>query len=328
MLNIKLDADLGPQKKEDFQPSVYDTIIIGAGPAGMAAAIYTGRGMLNILLVEKMGSGGQAALTDEIENYPGFPDGINGFDLSQKMEEQAKKFGAHYEYAGVETVQKNKDGLFEVKTDTKTIHARTVLIASGASPKRLNIQDEDKFIGRGISFCATCDGAFYKNKKVAVVGGGDSAVQEAIFLTKFTDKVYIIHRRDKLRAAKVIQERAFKNNKIEILWDSTVDSYIGNNLIEGVRLNNVKTGEKTDLSVSGVFLFIGWFPNTGFIQDVEKDSNGFIKTDENMQTAIPGLFAAGDCRVKSFRQVVTAVGDGAIAADSIEKYLENLADGV
>lgn len=323
MLNIKLDADLSPQKEESIQPSVYDTIIIGAGPAGLSAAIYTGRGMLNTLLIEKMGSGGQAALTDEIDNYPGFPNGINGFDLSQKMEEQVKRFGVHYEYATVESIKKTDSNIFEVKTDSTIFHAKTVLIASGTSPKRLNIENEPKFIGRGISFCATCDAAFYKDKEVAVIGGGDSAVQEAIYLTKFASKVYIIHRRDKLRAAKMIQEQAFNNDKIEILWDTVVNSYIGQEMLEGVVLKNVKTGETKELKVPGVFLFVGLFPNTEFLSKDIKDLNGFVITDEEMRTNISGLFSAGDCRVKSFRQVVTAVGDGAVAANSIEHYLEN-----
>jgi len=324
MLNIKLDADLTPQKENPIQPSVYDTIIIGAGPAGLSAAIYTGRGMINTLLIEKMGSGGQAALTDEIDNYPGFPTGINGFDLSQKMEEQVKRFGAHYEYATVESIKKTDSNVFEIKTDSAIFHSKTVLIASGTSSKRLNIENETKFIGRGISFCATCDAAFYKGKEVAVVGGGDSAVQEAIYLTKFASKVYIIHRRDKLRAAKMIQEQAFNNDKIEILWDTIVTSYIGQEMLEGVVLKNVKTGESKELKVPGVFLYVGLFPNTEFLSKDIKDESGFVRTDEEMRTNIPGLFVAGDCRVKSFRQVVTAVGDGAVASNSIEHYLDNL----
>lgn len=317
MLTLHLSSD-----SSQLQNELYDVIIVGSGPAGMTAAIYTGRSLLKTLLLEKIGSGGQAALTELIENYPGFPHGINGYELSQRMEEQAKNFGTLFEYADVQTITKDSNGIFHVSTELREFLSRTVIISSGASPKKLDIPGEEKFIGRGISFCATCDASFYKDKVVAVIGGGDSAVEEGMYLTKFASKVFIIHRRDQLRAAKIVQERAFANPKLEFLWNTVVEEVKGENFLEAIRLKNVKTGETSWLEVNGMFLYIGLLPNTEFLKDVHLDEQGYILTDDMMRTNIPGLFAAGDCRHTPLRQVITAASDGAIAAYAVEKYLE------
>lgn len=300
---------------------LWDVIIVGSGPAGMSAAIYTSRAMLKTLIIEKLGPGGQAALTESIENYAGFSEPINGFELSVKMEEQARKFGAEIENGEVQSVRKS-DGSFVVTADDHTYQAKSVILATGVSPKKLDLPNELKFIGRGISFCATCDANFYRDKIVAVVGGGDAAAEEAMYLTKFATKVYLIHRRDQLRAEKIVQERAFKNEKLEFVWDSVVDEIQGDKSITGLRVKNVKTGANRQLDVVGVFLYIGGTPNTSMIEGVETDSGGYIVTDAELQTTVEGLFVCGDCRSKSFRQVATAVGDGAVAAHSCEKYIE------
>ncbi|URA09320.1 thioredoxin-disulfide reductase [Thermospira aquatica] len=319
MLQIHLSTS-----ENQTSSDIYDVIIIGSGPAGMAAAIYTGRSLLKTLMLEKIGSGGQAALTELIENYPGFPHGINGYELSQKMEEQAKNFGTSFDYAEVQKVTQDETGIFHVFTESREFLSKTVIIATGASPKKLGVPGEEKFIGRGISFCATCDASFYKDKVVAVVGGGDSAVEEGMYLTKFAKKVYLIHRRDQLRAAKIVQKRAFQTPGMEFIWDTVVEEIKGENFVEALKLKNVKTNETSWLEVNGVFLYIGLLPNTNFIEGVEKDEQGYIITDEMMRTNIPGLFAAGDCRHTPLRQVITAASDGAIAAYAVEKYLETL----
>ena len=305
------------------EPKFYDVIVLGAGPAGLTAALYTARGLLKTLIIERLGPGGQAALTHEIENYPGFPEGVNGFELSQKMDEQAKKFGAEFEYGEIERIE-SAYGQFDVTASGKTYSARSLIIATGVSPHRLGLEGEDKYIGSGISFCATCDAAFYRNKIAAIVGGGDSAIVEAIFLTRFASKVYVIHRRDALRASKIVGDRAFKNKKIEFIWDTVVEKLHGDKKLERLTLKNVKTGALSELAIDGMFLYIGGIPNTDFLNGigVELSEKGFIPTDENMATNVPGVFAAGDIRVKEFRQVITAAGDGALAAYSVEKYLE------
>jgi thioredoxin reductase (NADPH) len=311
--------------KEKSMPDkvIFDTAIIGAGPAGLSAAIYTSRALLKTVVIEKVGSGGQAALTDEIENYPGFPEGVNGYELTRKMDEQAKKFGAWFEYGEVNSVSQDGE-LFTIDISDKSYKARTIIITTGVSPKRLGLPDEEKFIGNGISFCATCDAAFYRNKVAAVIGGGDSAIVEAVFLTKFASKVYVIHRRDQLRASKIVQERALKNEKIEVLWDTVIDSLHGDKKLDALTVRNVKSGALSELAVDGIFLYIGGDPNTKYLSGigVSLDDKGFIVTDGDMKTNVPGVFAAGDCRSKPFRQVVTAAGDGALAAWSVEKYLE------
>ena len=300
----------------------HDLVIIGAGPAGLTAGLYAARARLNVLLIEKAVPGGQIIVTDWIENYPGFPEGISGFDLAEKMKNQAEALGLKMETAEVQSLKLTPD-VKEVVLQEKTIQAKSLIIASGASPKKLGI-GEDRYMGKGISFCATCDAPFFKEKTVVAVGGGDTAVQEAIYLTKFVKKVYLIHRRDELRATKILQERAFANDKIEILWDTVatgVDGFFG---IEGVHVKNVKTGEEKTLKADGCFLWVGTTPNTQFLNDLlDTDAYGFIRADARMQTSVPGVFAAGDVRDTPLRQVSTAVGDGAIAAVSAEHYLEN-----
>ena len=300
----------------------YDLVIIGAGPAGLTAGLYAARARMNVLLIEKAVPGGQIIVTDWIENYPGFPEGISGFDLAEKMRVQAEALGLNMDTAEVHSLNLTGD-VKEVILQDKTIKAKSLIIASGASPKKLGI-GEDRFMGKGISFCATCDAPFFKEKTVVAIGGGDTAVQETIYLTKFVKKVYLIHRRDELRATKILQERAFANDKIEILWDTIatgVDGFFG---IEGVHVKNVKTGEEKTLKASGCFIWVGILPNTQFLNDsVGTDAYGFIRADAKMQTSVPGVFAAGDVRDTPLRQVSTAVGDGAIAAVSAEHYLEN-----
>ncbi len=301
----------------------YDLVIIGAGPAGLTAGIYAARAKMNVLLLEKAVPGGQVLITDWIENYPGFPEGISGYDLSEKMKVQAEQLDLNIQTAEVHSL--------ELSGDVKTIHlkestitTKTLIIASGASPKQLGI-GEDKFFGKGVSFCATCDGPFYKDKTVVAVGGGDTAVQESIFLTKFAKKVYLVHRRDELRAAKILQDRAFENDKIEMVWDTVATGIEGFFGVEGVQVKNVKTGEASVLKADGCFIWVGILPNADFLSsDIETDEYGFIKTNVNMQTSVPGVFAAGDVRETPLRQIATAVGDAAIAAVSAEHYIENL----
>lgn len=301
----------------------YDLVIIGAGPAGLTAGIYAARARMNVLLLEKAVPGGQIIVTDWIENYPGFPEGISGFDLAEKMILQAEEMGLKIETAGVQSLNLGKDKKEVVLAD-KTISAKSLIIASGASPKKLGI-GEDRYMGKGISFCATCDAPFFKDKTVVAIGGGDTAVQESIYLTKFAKKVFLLHRRDQLRAAKILQERAFANNKIEILWDTVATGVEGFFGIEGVHVKNVKTGEEKTLNANGCFIWVGTLPNAEFLSDdIITDEFGFIRTDSRMETNIPGVYAAGDIRDTPLRQVSTAVGDGAIATLAAEHYIENL----
>lgn len=301
----------------------YDIVILGGGPAGMTAALYAARSRLNIIVLEKMAPGGQMALTDQIENYPGFSPGVTGFELTQKMEEHARFQGAEIGYAEVSAIR-GGDGRHIVETSEGDYIAKTVIIASGAMPKKLDVPGEAEFIGRGVSYCAVCDGAFYKEKKVVVVGGGDSAVDEAHYLTRFASKVTIVHRRDQLRAIKSLQERAFADPKIEFRWDSVVERIEGGPVVQRVVLRNVKTGELSELPTDGVFVYVGLVANTDFLPPEIQTKWGHIVTDDDMATSVPGIFAAGDVRVKSLRQIITAAADGAIAAHSAEKYLEDL----
>ena len=303
----------------------YDLVIIGGGPAGLTAGIYASRARLNVLLLEKAAPGGQVLVSDWIENYPGFPIGSSGYDLVTKMVEQAKRFGLNIETSEVLSLDLS-EAVKKIELNDKTITTLSIIIATGASPKKLGVPGEDMFIGKGVSFCATCDGPFFKENVVAAVGGGDTAVQESIFLTKFAKKVYLIHRRDELRATKILQERAMANDKIEFVWDSVVTS-IGGGLtnVEKINVKNVKTGEEKEIPVSGCFVWVGTFPNTSFLKaTVKVDENGFIIADHNMETSVPGVFAVGDVRNTPLRQVVTAVGDAAIAAVSAEHYIENV----
>ena len=301
---------------------VYDVIIIGGGPAGLAAGIYTKRAMLNTLLLERTGIGGQIIVTDLVENYPGFLE-ISGADLGRKFEEHALKFGLEtksmvevtgIEDRGITKLVKTTDGDFETKA---------VIIATGTTPRKLGAKGELDYIGRGVSYCATCDGFFFRDKVVVVVGGGDSAITEAIFLTKMAKQVIVVHRRDKLRAEKINQEHAFANPKISFVWDSVVEEIAGKQVVEKAVVRNVKTNKLSELKADGVFIYVGLIPNTGFV-DVEKDEGGFIIPYPGQATSVRGIFVAGDCRVTPLRQIATAVGDGAIAAVSAEKYLEGL----
>ncbi len=302
----------------------YDLIIIGAGPAGLTAALYAARSRLKVLLVERLAPGGQIALSDFVENYPGYPDGINGMELVTRMKEQVDRLEVPLRQGEVRALEEDR-AMKVIYVDGDWLESRTVVVASGASPKRLGVPGEDNLIGRGVSFCATCDAPFYRGQVVAVVGGGDTAVQEALYLTKFAKKVYLIHRRRKLRAARILQERLFHNERIEVVWSSAVEEVLGDDLVEGVRLKNLETGEKQELKLAGLFLFIGLRPNSSFLKGmVDLDAEGFVITGENLETSVPGIFAAGDVRRKLLRQVATAVGDGATAAYAAERYLERV----
>ena len=302
----------------------YDLVIVGAGPAGLTSAIYAARARMKVLVVEKTAPGGQVIITDWVENYPGFPDGISGFDLGEKMKTQAVNMGIEIETAEVSSVDFSGEKK-QIHFSDRTVTAATVIIASGSSPKRLNI-GEEKFIGKGVSFCATCDAPFFRDKTVVAVGGGDTAIKEAVFLTKFASKVYVIHRRDELRAEKIIQERAFENERIEFVWDSVVTGVEGFFGIEKVNVENVKTGEKSEIQAAGCFVWIGIIPNTDFLENsgITLDEGGFIETDAEMKTSVPGVYAVGDVRNTSLRQIATAVGDGAMAAVSAEHYTESI----
>ncbi|OIQ54106.1 thioredoxin-disulfide reductase [Neomoorella thermoacetica] len=303
---------------------VYDLMIIGGGPAGLTAALYGARGGLNTILLEMGAPGGQAGQTDRIENYPGFPDGITGIDLAMKFAEQAQRFGARLEMTTVREVDFSRANK-KVITSNGEYEARAVIIASGAHPRPLGVPGEAELRGRGVSYCATCDGAFFRDKKVAVVGGGDSAVEEALFLTRFASQVTIIHRRDALRATRVIQDRARDNPKISFQWNTVVNAIQGKDKVSSLQLKDVRTGALREEPFDGVFIFIGLEPNTDFLGGaLTLDPDGYIVTREDLATSIPGVFAAGDVRAKNFRQVSTAVGDGAVAAMAAERYLANL----
>lgn len=303
----------------------YDLVIIGGGPAGLTAGLYAARDRLNVVLIERLSPGGQVIVTDWVENYPGFPEGLSGADLSMKMSEQAQRFGLGIEYDEVRSIDPQGD-VKTIQLSGKTITCHAIILATGASPRRLGVPGEERLIGHGISFCGTCDGPFYKDKIVAAVGGGDTAVQESVFLTKFVKKVILIHRRDELRATRILQERALENDKIEILWDTVVTSLeAGLMNLEAVNVKNVKTGEEQTLKVDGCFIWVGIQPNAGFLADVVKlDEYGFIITNQNMETSTPGVYAAGDGRNTPLRQIATAIGDGAIAAFRAEHYIENV----
>lgn len=298
-----------------------DLVIIGGGPAGYTAGLYAARADINTVLIERGMPGGQAASTEWIENFPGFPGGVGGIDLAMKMDEQARSFGLETLTSDVEKLEKQGEE-FIVYTGEEPIKAKAVILATGAKPQFLGVEGEGKFHGRGVSYCATCDGAFFRDKAVAVVGGGDAAVEEGIFLTKFASKVYLIHRRGELRATKLLQKRAMENEKIEFLWHSVVDEIVGENKVEAVKTKNVQSGEIKDVPVDGVFVYVGVRSNSELVKDlVDMDDRGYIMTNDKMETSIPGLYAAGDIRQKPLRQVVTAVADGAVAAVEVEKYL-------
>lgn len=300
---------------------MHDLIIIGGGPAGFTAGIYAQRARLKTLLLEKEMLGGQIAVSDIIENYPGFPS-ISGAGLMEKFEEHARGLGLEIKMADVLDVQdRGKEKI--VKTSEGDLTAKAVIVATGAKPKRLGIPGEKEWTGKGVSYCATCDGPFFKNRHVLVVGGGDTAVKEAVYLSKIAGKVYIAHRRDQLRAEKVIQEKAISTPNIEMLWSHVLREINGKIGVEKAILQNLKDNTLKEIQVEGVFVFVGINPTTDFV-DVEKDDNGFIKTDQNMQTSVKGIFAAGDCRTTPLKQVSTAVGDGAIAAFMADRYIEEM----
>lgn len=309
---------LSNDKKVSTAEKLYDLIIIGGGPAGLTAAIYAQRAKLNCLLLEKVGLGGQIALSDVIENYPGVGS-LSGAELMAKFEEQARSFGAQINFAEVEKVE-DKGSYRTVKTTSEELKTKTVLIATGAKPRKLGVPGEAIFAGKGVSYCATCDGFFFRGKDVVVVGGGDTAVKEAVYLSKLAQKVTVIHRRDQLRAEKIIQEKAFAQPNINFIWNSVVTEISGQEKVSSVKVKNVKTNIETDLKTDGVFIFIGITPNADFI-DAAKDKNGFIITDKFMATSMPGVYAAGDVRDTPLRQVATAVGDAAIAVASIGELL-------
>ena len=310
--------------------NIYDVVILGAGPAGLAAGLYAGRSCLKTLIIEKGQDGGQIAITDEIENYPGqIVEGESGPSLIARMSEQAKKFGAERVSDVIKSVE--LEGEVKKLVGAKgEYYGKCVILATGAFPRPIGCKNEGKFVGKGISFCATCDANFFEDFEVFVVGGGDSAVEEAMYLTKFARKVSIIHRRDELRAAKSIQEKAFKNPKMNFIWDTVVEEVDGDELLNKMVLKNVKTGELTTYEADeedglfGLFGFIGMIPNSGLFEGQIDMDRGYIKTDDNRHTNIEGVYAAGDIRVKSLRQVVTAAADGAIAAMQAEKYLAEM----
>ena len=298
-------------------------IIIGAGPAGLTAGLYAARAQLTAILLEKFAPGGQILTTDRVENYPGFPEGISGFELVDRMKRQAERFGLVIQSNEVSRLEFARDRKIVV-TDKGHLETRTLILACGATPRKLGIEGESDLTGRGVSYCATCDGPFYRDQDVAVIGGGDTALEEAVFLTRFAGKVHIIHRRDELRGIKVLQDRAKADEKINIVWDTVPTRIAGEAGVEAVDLKNLKTGEASRLPVQGVFVFIGYDPNNDLVKGlVDLDKHGFIVTDNNMQTSVPGVFAAGDIRSKILRQISTAVGEGATAAFAAEKYLES-----
>ena len=302
---------------------MYEVLIIGAGPAGMTAAIYAARAGYKTALVEHGIPGGQAATTDMIENYPGFPEGISGPELMLKFFEQTQTFGVEVIYEQVMSAELSGE-IKKVTTENQTIEAKVVIIASGAKPKTLGVSNEGRLRGRGVSYCATCDGFFFKDQPVAVVGGGDTAVEEAMYLTKMCSSVTLIHRRDALRANRTAQNRALNNEKLHILYDTVVDDIIGEDKVTQLSLKNVKTEEISTLDVNGVFIFVGYSPNGSFLpDDLAVDSHGYIITNEEMETNLPGVFAIGDVRQKKLRQVTTAVGDGGAVMTAVEEFLRD-----
>lgn len=309
----------------------YDVVIVGAGPAGMCAGMYAGRAMLKTVVLERIEPGGELLNTEVIEDYPGF-EHVLGRDLAIKFADHAAKFGAEFKNGvTVESVQRQDDGSFVTRTESGDVYASpVVIITAGGTPIKLGIPGEAEYAGKGVSYCAICDGAFFRRQTIAVVGGGDAATEEADFLTRYADKVYLIHRRDELRASKILQKRLFENPKIEVIWNSTVEEVMGDaqGLVSSLKLRDVNTNETRDLAATGLFVFVGFRPNTGIIDGhVDHDEMGYLVTDFNMQTSMRGLFAAGDLRSQLTRQVTTAVGDATTAAIAAEKYLKALADG-
>lgn len=301
-------------------------IIIGSGPAGLTAALYTARANLNPLVISGNQLGGQISITSEVENYPGFPEGTTGPELVELMQTQAERFGARIEIDEVTEVDFTHGSPFTIKTYSQEYTAQSVIVSTGASPKRLGIPGEEEFIGKGVSFCATCDGFFFRDKDVVVVGGGDSALEESIFLTRFANQVEVIHRRDQLRAGETLKARAVKNDKIDFIWDTVVDEIVGDGKVEAIKLRNVKTGATHEQTTDGVFIFIGHYPNTDLFEgQLKQDERKYLITDTRMMTNMPGVFAAGEVQDPTYRQIATSVGHGCAAAMSAERWLEQQA---
>jgi len=304
----------------------YDVIVIGGGGAGLTAALYAARAQLKTIIFEKDVIGGQISITDIVENFPGFPQGISGPEISALIEEQAKKSGAEIQFDEVEKIEPG-EGAISVHVSGKELKSKAVILAMGAQSRKLNIPSETEFIGRGVSYCAVCDAPFFRNKTVAVIGGGDSAIQEAIYLTKFATKVYVVHRRDQLRASHVLQARAQKNEKIEFIWDSVVHEIKGKNVVETVVLKNKKDDSLNEVAVNGVFVFIGHDPSSQIVKNlVQCDESGYVKTDLNYATSVTGVFACGEIRSGATWQLVSSCGEGCSAALQAEKYLENFSE--
>lgn len=302
-------------------PEIYDIAVIGGGPAGLSAGLYAARSRMNVVIIEKGKFGGQATTTDELENYPGSIENCTGSSLSERMKNQAESFGTKFIKDEVVDVDFSGD-IKVIKGRQDEYQAKAVIIATGANPRLAGFDRELELRGRGVSYCATCDADFFEGLDIAVIGGGDSAITEAIYLTKFAESVTVIHRRDALRAAKSLQEKAFANPKIKFIWNSVVTEAKGDEILESLTIKNVKTGELSNLEVNGVFVFVGLTPITDIFKDkIKLDEKGYIPTDDDMRTNVPGVFAAGDVRVKSLRQVITAAADGAIAATIAEEYI-------
>jgi thioredoxin reductase (NADPH) len=326
MLDFKLAATAPQEAQPDVETDqVYDLIIIGGGPAGLTAAVYAGRAALKALLLGGATPGGQIANTDRVENYPGFPEGISGADLAMRFQGQAEHFVTKLANDFVTEVDFSASP-FVVKTHSETYRSRAVIIATGAFPRRLGVPGEKEYFGRGVSTCATCDGFFYKDRRVVVVGGGDSAIDEGLFLTKFASEVTVIHRRDELRATKSLQERAFANSKMRFVWDSVVEEILGEDTVTGVKVRNVKTGETSVIETDGVFVYVGLIPGTKLFEgQLELNEQGYIVADAHQRTSVPGVFAAGDVQSADFRQVVIAAGAGAKAVIEADRYLAETA---
>ena len=302
--------------------NIKDMVIIGGGPAGLTAGIYASRARLDVVLLEKGTYGGQVLLTSHIENFPGFPDGIGGFEFADLLNRQAQNFGLKIEYRAVDSITPG-DNLLTINTSDGPIQTRTAVIATGATPNKLNVPGEERFTGRGVSYCATCDGALYKDKTVAVIGGGDAAVEEAIFLTRFARHVHMIHWMDHLQAVPILQEQAFANEKISIRWNTVLTEVCGDHEVKELSLQDVNTRETDSLQIDGAFIYVGITPQVEFVKDLVKmDKGGSIVTDRKMSTSIPGLYAVGDVRSESIRQVASAVGDGATASFYAYNYLQ------